>query len=226
MGKRILVITGGEFGATVSSAAPDRPYDLVIAADSGLDKARALGIKPDVVIGDLDSASPDVLDEARREGTLIDAHPAEKDHTDFELALQLAIREEAAEITVIGGGGGRPDHWLANLGLIAATARAGVNVAADMGGWSVSPVVPDEPYAEDHGPGQLVSLIPFGGDARGVVTKGLAYPLCDEDLMSGSSRGVSNVASGGTVRIELKAGALLVMRPHGPTAEAEEGGRS
>ena len=223
MGKRILVITGGEFiGESADLASV--PYDLVIAADSGVERAFALGIQANILVGDLDSASRHAVDMARHGGSEIDAHPTEKDHIDFELALQRAIEEGASEIAVIGGAGGRPDHWLANLGLIAATALAGISVSADMGGWLISAVVPDLPYCGDHQVGELVSLLPIGGDAHGVVTEGLAYPLDDEDLPWEASRGVSNVSVGGTVRVEVKAGALLVMQPrYAPsTSEAEE----
>ena len=214
MGKRILVITGGESVGQPANLASDRPYDLVIAADSGVDRAVALGMQPSIVVGDLDSASRSGLDMARSGGSEVDAHPAEKDHTDFALALQRAIQEGATEIAVIGGGGGRPDHWLANLGLMAAAANSGVAVSAEMDGWSLSVVIPGQPYAEELPPGRLVSLLPVGGDALGVSTKGLQYPLDHEELPSGTSRGVSNVAVGGYAQVEIEKGTLLVMRPN------------
>ena len=224
MGKRILVITGGDTGGASSEMPPSAVYDFVIAADSGLDRARELQIRPDIVIGDLDSASPAALEKARGDGIAVDAHPAEKEHTDFELALQLAIQQGASDIAVIGGAGGRPDHWLANLGLLGHAARAGITVSAHMGGWTIAVAVPGFPYCEDHRPGDLVSLLPIGGDAAGVVTSGLDYPLADEDLTWESSRGVSNVSRGGPVRVDVKAGTLLVMRPNVSTSSQPEEG--
>lgn len=210
MGKRVLVITGGEPGPDGGDAFSD--FDLVIAADSGLERAVSLGVQPDVVIGDLDSALPESVEDARRGGSEIDAHPTEKDHTDFDLALRRAIEEQASEIAVIGGAGGRPDHWLANLGLMAAAGRAGIDVSAQMGGWSISVLVPGRPYSEQCPAGQVLSLLPMDGGARGVTTEGLAYPLRDEELPAGTSRGVSNVSSGGLVRVDIREGTLLVMR--------------
>lgn len=215
MGKRILVITGGDSSGSAPDVASGTPYDLVIAVDSGLDRARALGIEPDIVIGDLDSASLDAVEAERRAGTEIDAHPADKDHTDFDLALSRAIDEEASEIEVIGGAGGRPDHWLANLSLLAAAGRSGASVSAEMGGWSISVLTEGQTYSEDCAAGQVVSLLPVGGDASGITTEGLRYPLEDEDLPSGTSRGVSNVACGGLVKVDLRGGTLLVMRDNG-----------
>ena len=221
MGKRILVITGGEPVGERADLAAVMPYDLVVAADCGLERAIALGIQPDIVVGDLDSASRHSVDLARHNGSEIDARAPEKDHTDFELALQRALEEDASEIAVIGGGGGRPDHWLANLSLIASIARAGISISAQIDGWSIDAVVAAIPYSEDSRPGELVSLLPIGGDTQGVTTEGLAYPLSEEDLKWTASRGVSNVSIGGRVRVEVKAGTLLVMRRHDPSRGSE-----
>ena len=218
VGKRVLVITGGEERghSECGYQASDAPYDLVIAADGGLDLAESLNIRPDIVVGDFDSASPDAVERARGAGVSVESHPAEKDQTDFALALQRAVEEGASEIGVIGGSGGRPDHWLANLALLVATARRGIGVEADMGGWCVTVVDPGHPYAEERPAGELMSLLPMHGDVCGVTTAGLSYPLTDEDLPAGSSRGVSNVSTGGLVHIDVQEGVLLVMRPQQP----------
>lgn len=223
MGKRVLVVTGGESAIGASRFASSLPYDLVIAADSGLEVAQALGIPVDVVVGDLDSVSPETLERARAQGCEVESHPTEKDHTDFELALARGSSEGASEIVVIGGGGGRPDHWFSNLALLASTAQTGIKVAADMGRCRVSVAVTEHAYSEELEAGDLVSLLPVGGNARGVTTAGLSYPLRDEDLTAGSSRGVSNVALGGPARVEIRAGALLVMRPRRASEFTEDG---
>lgn len=218
MGKRIVVITGGECTTERSDLTAVMPYDLVIAADSGLDRSLALGVQPDVLVGDLDSASRQALDIARHGLSEIEAHAPAKDQTDLELALRRAVGEGATEIVVFGGGGGRADHWLANLAVMAATARRGVSVRGQMGGCSVRAVVPGDPYVEELRQGELVSLLPMGGDARGVVTEGLAYRLEGDDLKWGGSRGVSNVACGGEARVQIDGGVLLVICPGGDEA--------
>ena len=223
MGKRILVITGGDDLAGVVPG-PEPPFDLVIAVDGGLHLAEAMGLSPDIVVGDLDSASPEAVARARGRGARIEGHPTEKDHTDLELALSRALEEGASGIAVFGGSGGRPDHWFANLSLLAAAARSGAAVTAEMGGWSIAVVVPGHPYAEERQPGELMSLLPVDGNVCGITTDGLTYPLHAEDLPAGSSRGVSNVTCGGPVRIEIQDGTLLVMRapyPPGPNPRDE-----
>lgn len=197
---------------SAAARAPAEHFDLVIAADGGLDLAERLGIDVHEVVGDLDSATPGGLARARDLGVGVRAHPTEKDQTDLELAIQRALREQPDQIHVLGAAGGRPDHWLANLLLLAAAAESGSTIDAEMDGWTVSAVVPPSPFAAEAAPGQLISLVPVGGDAIGVTTQGLEYSLDGEVLTHGSARGVSNVASGGPVRVQLDAGTLLLFR--------------
>lgn len=213
MAKRILVVTGGDTRPDLEVVDPDAVYDLVIAADSGLDRARLLGVRPHVVVGDLDSATPDALAWAREAGASVEEHPTHKQHTDLELALHRALEEDPEVVELVGGSGGRPDHWLANLALLAATAGRGRTIRAWMGAWRIDVVVAGSPFIHSAGPGGLLSLLAIGGDARRVKTTGLIYPLSDEDLLWGSGRGISNVFEGGPVRIEVQSGTLLVIRP-------------
>jgi thiamine pyrophosphokinase len=88
---------------------------FVIAADSGLHAALALGVDVDLLIGDLDSADPTAVAEARRAGAAVDVHPADKDATDLELALEAAADRGSTRVRVIGGSSlDRIDHFIAN----------------------------------------------------------------------------------------------------------------
>src|SRR4051794_10898103 len=114
---RVIVVAGGDpVPPSVRSRLPDAA--LVIAADSGADHAASLGLSVDLVVGDLDSVSPAGLAAARDGGARVDEHPAEKDATDLELALDAAVSAGATEIVVVGGHGGRLDHLLANCMLL------------------------------------------------------------------------------------------------------------
>src|SRR6478752_4504313 len=105
----------------------------VIAADSGLGVATALGLHVDHLVGDLDSADAAAVSAAEAAGTTVDRHPAEKDATDLELALDAAIARGAHRIVVVDGGGDRLDHLLGNLLLLASDAFAGVQIEAFSG---------------------------------------------------------------------------------------------
>ena len=202
----VLVVTGGEAVPTPTSAdLPDA--DIVIAADSGLDHARLLGLEPTMIVGDFDSASPESVTSF--EGP-IERHPAEKDATDLELALAAAVSHDPARIVVVGGYGGRLDHFLANA-LVLTTVPPGTEVE-----WRVGPatvhLVRDTVTISGQ-IGATVSLVPVGGDAEGVRTSGLRWQLANERLPSGGTRGVSNVFADSSATISVESGALLVVLP-------------
>ena len=188
----------------------------VIAADSGVHNAAVLGLRVDRIVGDLDSADPAAVHDARVRGATIEVHPVDKDATDLELALAAAQSRGAARILVVGGAGGRLDHFLANVAVIAAPRFAGVEIDAIFGDAQVAVVQGGRPpHAVRGEPGSIVTLLPIGGDARGITTTGLEYPLDDEDLPAGTTRGVSNVLVGERATVELARGTLLVVQPEG-----------
>jgi thiamine pyrophosphokinase len=206
-----LVFAGGDPPppAVASHLAADA---LVIAADSGLDHAVALGRRVDLVVGDLDSVDLDRLASARAAGATVEAHPRDKDQTDLELALDAALVRGARTVTVVGGAGGRLDHFLANLTVLASPRFTGARVDGWIGAAHVS-VVRDEVVLEGR-PGSLLTLVPLGGPAGGIRTDGLRYPLTDEDLDVGTTRGVSNEFVASSARIRVRTGTLLAIQPH------------
>jgi thiamine pyrophosphokinase len=191
---------------------------LVVAADGGLRNAHRLGLAPDILVGDLDSLDPGAVAAAERAGTPVLRSPVDKDETDTELALLEAIRRGATRITVLGAlGGSRVDHELANVWLLAHPGLEGATVLlldarsrvslARAPGPTGQPVVVDLP-----GPvGSLVSLFPVGGDADGITTRGLRYPLHGESLRTGPARGQSNVRTASDAGLTLARGRLLVV---------------
>jgi thiamine pyrophosphokinase len=183
----------------------------VIAADSGLDHARALGVSVDLVVGDLDSVDPATLDAAVATGTEVERHPAAKDATDLELALDAAVDRGATALHVIGVAGGRLDHFLGNVLLLASPRYAHVRVDARVGDAYVTVV---HEHVELAGtPGGLCTLLPLGGPAVGVRTDGLRFPLRHETLSPGTTRGVSNEFVGTSASVSLEDGVLLAVVP-------------
>jgi len=202
----VVVLSGGPGSLDVA----DLPAGAtVIAADGGAELAQVLGLGVDLVVGDLDSISPETLAGIEH----VERHAVEKDATDLELALVAALRLEPERVLVLDGGGGRLDHLLGALLLLAAEAYAGVRVDAQFGGAAVHVVRGERTL---HGePGELISLMAVHGPATRVVTNGLVYPLHRETLEPGSSRGISNVFAAPEARIALERGVLLAVRPSG-----------
>jgi thiamine pyrophosphokinase len=211
--RTVVVFTGGEAPPSAVLEILDSLDEdaFVVAADSGLDHARGLGRRVDLVVGDMDSVSEAALVDAETAGVPLDRHDPDKDQTDLALALDTAVARGARRIVVVGGHGGRLDHLLANALLLAAPEYAAAIVDAYMGSARVHVVRGERRLPAT--PGESCTLLPVHGGAEGVWTHGLRWTLRDEPLEAGTSRGVSNVAEDGSVVVSVGAGALLVVFP-------------
>jgi thiamine pyrophosphokinase len=208
----VVVVSGGEAPSRAAvSAVPAGA--VVVAADRGLEHALALGLEVAVAVGDFDSATPEAVAAAERAGVRIERHAVEKDETDLELALDAAIDLRPARILVLAGRGGRLDHELSSLLLLAADRYASAQVDALVGDARIH-VVRGARQLEGV-PGELLTLLPAHGAAEGVRTDGLAYPLQGETLAAGSTRGVSNLFAASTAHITLERGVLLAIQAGG-----------
>jgi thiamine pyrophosphokinase len=183
--------------------------DVIIAADGGSRHCLALGLVPDILIGDFDSLEPEQLAEFENKGCQIIRHPARKDYTDLELALRYACEHGMQDILVIGALGARWDQTLANLLLPAHPDLASARISLIDGPQEIRLIRPGEILVVEGRPGDTVSLIPLNENAAGVNTQGLEYPLVDEILEFGTTRGVSNVLLSERAEIILKQGMLL-----------------
>ena len=211
-GSTTIVVIGGD--PPVSSVVDALPaYDFVIAADSGLHGACALGLKVSAVVGDMDSVDMQLLDEVRSNGAVIKSASIDKDATDTELALLFAAERGAKRIVVVTGGGGRLDHQLGVLNVLLHPRLA--NISVEMF-WDTAHVLvlrgPGSTMIRGR-QGEIVGLLPIGSDATGITTNGLAWPLDNETIPASSTRGVSNELVGTSASISLTQGHLLIIRP-------------
>jgi len=219
MAKRVLILAGGAapIRSELDTAWPgwDREIELVIAADAGALLAGPLGLTLDLVVGDGDSLGEAALDELGRAGVAIERSPADKDASDTELALIAAATHGATDIVVLGAFGGRLDHELANIWILAHPALAGRTVALLDGRQRVQMLGTGAAGLDlAHGAGGLVTLLPFGGPATDVTTHGLRWALTGATLETGYSLGLSNEVIGRApqaVRVELGGGRLIVI---------------
>jgi thiamine pyrophosphokinase len=165
----------------------------------------------------MDSLTNASRDGLAARGTRFVEHPRAKDETDLELALTYAIGQGAEEILILGALGGRLDHTLANLLLLTLPSLKGVTVRIMDGHEEALLVRSGERVMLRGNPGDTVSLLPVGGDANGVTTRGLAWALAGDRLRFGFSRGVSNQMTAQEAEIGVKEGLLWVV--HGPAPE-------
>jgi thiamine pyrophosphokinase len=207
---RAIIFANGQFPDAGRARDRLRPDDLVIAADGGTRHALAIGVIPHVVIGDLDSISPDERARVEAAGARVVRHSPRKDETDLELALLHAVHAGATEIVVLAALGGRLDQTIANLLLLALPELSGLDVRVVEGDQTAFLVREGGDAARIEGrPGDTVSLIPLGGDAVGVTAEGLEWPLHEDTLRFGPARGVSNVLTADQARVRVRQGLLL-----------------
>jgi thiamine pyrophosphokinase len=185
---------------------------LVVAADGGAHALQRAGCRIDRVVGDLDSLDADVVDRLVGDGVRVERHPMDKEASDTELAVAAALDAGAEAVVLLGAlGGERLDHELANVLLLAdpVLGRAGLRLVR--GGTTIRALRDGGTLAIEGRIGDLVTLLPIGGDARGVTARGLRWPLEGATLRMGSSRGLSNAVARSGASVRLERGALLVV---------------
>jgi thiamine pyrophosphokinase len=206
---RILIFANGELPGVEVARKLLAPDDLIICADGGSRHALALGLTPDALIGDLDSITEEELARIAGSKTSVVRLQRDKDETDLELALNYALEHDPAFIVIVGALGGRLDHTLGNIALLADPRLIRRRCSLDDG---VERVVLCRARTEINGAaGDLISLVPWGGPAEGVRTDGLRWALRGETLLPERSRGISNEMLGDTARVFVEYGSVLVI---------------
>ena len=208
---RAVIFAGGTIhpGKAVQTAIAEA--ELVIAADSGAATALQYGCTPTIVVGDLDSLDALPLEQLRTQGIQIVQAAVEKNETDTELAMQVAIEHGATNITLLGAlGGERFDHTMTNILLLAGFETVPIRI---VDGPSICWLLRGPgTFPIDGHTGDLLSLLPLTAGATGVRTNGLYYPLYGETLYFGKPRGVSNVFVEDRAEVALEGGMLLVIK--------------
>jgi thiamine pyrophosphokinase len=212
---RTIIVANGDPPTAEELSHWWQPGTRLIAANGGAHHALALGFTPHIVIGDMDSLNAETREQLAQQGCRLVLHPEDKDETDLELALLLAVREDASEIVILGALGGRLDQLLANVLLLALPQLTSVSVRlADA--WQEALVVHGGNQITVEGRvGDTLSLIPLLGDACGVYTQGLKWPLSGDSLVAGPARGVSNIIVSLPVCVQVGTGLLLVVHRFG-----------
>jgi len=186
------------------------PGDFLVAVDGGLRHLKRLGLRPQLLIGDLDSVDASELAEIMDAGIEVQRFPPAKDQTDLELALEYARKAGYAQIVIAYPFGDRVDHTLGNLSLLARPDLAEKTLSLEDGQvearlFNTSASLPTQA-------GDLVSLIAWGEPVEEIITTGLEYPLNHETLVPWQTRGISNVALADSIELDFKSGRLLVIR--------------
>ncbi|MEI8172481.1 MAG: thiamine diphosphokinase [Deltaproteobacteria bacterium] len=212
MRKILFVVTGGAIGSLPyfrSKVAELKPVGI-ICADSGAGHLYPVGLIPDIIIGDMDSLGPELLNHFKEQGSLIITYPEAKNETDTELALDYAIGMGPDDIYVFGACGTRIDHTLANLSLLVPGIKSNVKITL-IDEWCEIFMVSGKHVIEGEA-GQTVSLLPFSGTVTGITLEGFEYPIENGVMEIGKPYGVSNRLKSSRGVITIGSGHLLVTR--------------
>lgn len=184
---------------------------IIICCDSGLRHAKKLGIVPDAIVGDFDSADEEIIEYFKPMNIPTMEFPTHKDETDMELGAEAAVKMGADELVLLGGIGSRMDHTMGNCNLLVRLYKEGIK--ARLANENNVIMVTDSRIELTGKKGSLVSIFPVGVSAEGVSTENLEYPL-DDALISAEIRliAVSNVMLEEKAAVSVKKGMLYVMQ--------------
>ncbi|OMF38292.1 thiamine diphosphokinase [Paenibacillus sp. FSL H8-0548] len=209
MQPRIIICTGGQLGSWALEHI--ETTDVLIGADSGARFLISHGFRPDISIGDFDSVSEEDLIAIRENsGQTIACDPIDKNYTDTEMAVRLALDMQPRELILLGALGTRFDHSLANVHLLALAAAQQVQAAIIDDHNKIS-LIQDQTTIEKQG-FPNVSLLPLSMRVEGITLHGFQYPLTEAELTIGQSLGISNVLTAAFGTIRICEGLLLVIQ--------------
>lgn len=206
---RVVIIANGEMEDYEWHKGIVATADKIICADGGSNHAYAMGVTPHTIIGDLDSIEKHVLQHFSTVEVL--KYPKEKDFTDTQLAINLALKLNPREIILLGALGKRLDHTLANIFQLTAYIKSNIIfkiIDSFQELWLMGPGTIEINGFE----GEVISLIPITSEVRGITTKGLKYPLKDNNFFRTNPYGISNEMTDDKAIISQEMGIMLIIR--------------
>ena len=206
----IVIFANGDISDNISiEKTLARQADYIICCDGGLLLCNQCEIQPNIIIGDMDSVSPHLLNEYK--DVPIEKHNSVKDETDLELGINHALTKNPSSITLLGGfSSDRFDHQLGNIQALAKAAEKGINCRmsnefTDLYIINKNITIQKDP-SKKH-----ISIMPFTSQISGVITKGLGYPLDNETLTLPTTRGISNYFTKNQAEISINSGIALII---------------
>ena len=206
---KIVIFANGEADNSDFFGQIAKDADFLICCDGGANFAARMNLVPDLIIGDFDSIDTCVKAEYKSKNVIFESFPADKNTTDLELAVNLALQKFPDEIVVLGGYGGRADHFLGNIQTLVVAVKAGVKaflVSSTAKAFIIDKFaeIPREDY-------DYISLVPLGPEVSGITTTGLKYPLNKDTLHIGTTVGISNEFMDSIATVTVDDGFLLTI---------------
>lgn len=208
-----LIVAGGEISLTfLENYYLSKKPDIIIAVDKGLEALNKLDILPNHIVGDLDSVEESILESSKSNPTItIHEYIPEKDYTDTDIALKLAISLSSSHITILGALGKRMDHTLANIHILMIALEANIPCELLDSNNRIYLINKAHTVKKLNAYGKYISLIPLTSKVEGLTLTGFKYPLNNYSLTIGKSLGISNELINDSATICLKNGILIVI---------------
>ncbi|MCH5185143.1 MAG: thiamine diphosphokinase [Oscillospiraceae bacterium] len=198
---RAVIIGGGDFGKRQAKSI--NADDFVICADGGYDSAVKYDIRADIVIGDMDSVKSEIAAEKI-------VYPAKKDFTDGELAVRYALERGYKDILLTGFTGERLDHTISDIFMLSIIAENGASGMLRDENNDIYYLEKSRPVKLKTGKNENLSIVPLCG-LSGLYTKGLEYPVNNEDMEFFKSRTLCNVTVSSEAEVGISAGRALII---------------
>lgn len=216
---KVLIVLGG----TLSDCFFKKMYDndradYVIVADGALEVMDRTGLCFHSLVGDFDTVAPELLQKyEHRLGLYVERHIPEKNETDSELALRIALSKQPTEIIILGATGGRMDHTIGNIHLMYQCMKQGIPCAI-YDEWNKIQLIQNETVLDKKTSyGTYVSFLPFFESAQGVTLKGFRYPLTDANLEKGTTLAISNEIEAESASVVVEKGVLICIESKDPS---------
>ncbi|CAH1192570.1 Thiamine pyrophosphokinase [Paenibacillus auburnensis] len=207
--KRVVIFAGGALSEDLLQQIDED--DFIIGADRGALFLVSHGFTPDIAVGDFDSVSPEALEQIQAGSKqTITCDPIDKDLTDSEMALDLALGTQPESILLMGVTGTRMDHTLAGIQMMTRAMQRQVSCSV-MDSHNYITLTGSQAFVQERG-FTYVSLLPLTPEVTGITLQGFQYPLENATLKLGQSLAVSNrlIEESGTVTIQ--SGLLLIIQ--------------
>ena len=208
---RIVIFANGILTHPEKLRARLRPTDRIFCADGGARYALALGLTPEAIIGDFDSLAPETVLQLEAAGAVVHRYQVDKDYTDLELALELAVAEQPDEILLLTALGGRLDQTLGNLLLLTRPKYAPVRLTIADEVQRATLLRSHQTLAVIGRPGDTLSLIPLTATVQDVDITGVKWPLKQATLTLGSTLTISNALAAPHATIKIGKGLVLLI---------------
>jgi thiamine pyrophosphokinase len=209
---KMLIISGGQANAAlIRDRVTQEQYSTIIAADYGLLIADELGLSLDFIVGDFDSVPESILQKYQNNSTPIETFPREKDKTDTQIAIELALMHNPSKLDIVAATGSRLDHTLANIHLLLLPMQLGIDACILNQNNKIYLKKESFQIRKSEQFGDYVSFLPFSERVVGLTLRGFKYPLDRVILSAGSSLAISNEIIAEDAQVEFNEGILLVM---------------